>query len=49
MTGHTIELRSDVDPTLLGGIQVRVGDRLIDGSVRGRLQRLRTDFSNLAI
>ena len=49
MTGAQIELQQSVDPELLGGVQVRVGDRLIDGSVRGRLERLRTDFSNIAI
>ena len=31
----------EVDPALLGGLIVRLGDRLIDGSVRGRLERLR--------
>jgi F-type H+-transporting ATPase subunit delta len=30
-----------VDPALVGGLIVRVGDRLIDASVRGRLERLR--------
>lgn len=30
-----------VDPALLGGLVVRIGDRLMDGSVRGRLERLR--------
>jgi F-type H+-transporting ATPase subunit delta len=49
MTGRTIELRTAVDPALLGGIQVRMGDQLIDGSVRGRLERLRADLSNIAI
>lgn len=49
ITGKRIELRHAVDPTLLGGLQVRVGDQLIDGSVRGRLERLRTRFSNIAI
>jgi F-type H+-transporting ATPase subunit delta len=37
----TIELKVEVDPSLIGGIAVRFGDRLIDGSVRGRLERLR--------
>jgi F-type H+-transporting ATPase subunit delta len=49
MTGKRIELSQGVDAHLLGGLQVRVGDQLIDGSVRGRLERLRTDFTNLAI
>ncbi len=41
-TGGRIELTLEVDPALLGGVVVRMGDRLIDGSVRGRLERLRT-------
>ena len=31
-----------IDPSIIGGLVVRVGDRLIDGSVRGRLERLRS-------
>jgi F-type H+-transporting ATPase subunit delta len=41
MTGGRIDLSYRVDPQLLGGVQVRLGDLLIDGSVRGRLERLR--------
>lgn len=48
MTGGRVELQQEVDPGLLGGIQVRVGDRLIDGSVRGRLDRLRAGLSHIA-
>jgi F-type H+-transporting ATPase subunit delta len=43
-TGGRVELEVQVDPSLLGGVVVRVGDRLIDGSVRGRLERLRTEL-----
>ncbi|HET9346629.1 MAG TPA: ATP synthase F1 subunit delta [Candidatus Limnocylindrales bacterium] len=41
LTGGQVALETDVDPSLLGGVVVRIGDRLIDGSVRGRLERLR--------
>jgi F-type H+-transporting ATPase subunit delta len=41
LTGGRVELDLQVDPSILGGLVVRVGDRLIDGSVRGRLERLR--------
>ncbi len=41
MTGSQVDLHSAVDSELIGGLTVRVGDRLIDASVRGRLERLR--------
>ena len=44
MTGETVDLRSSVDPDLIGGLTVRIGDRLLDASVRGRLERLRSQL-----
>jgi F-type H+-transporting ATPase subunit delta len=41
MTGQTVDLRVEVDESLIGGLTVRVGDTLYDASVRGRLERLR--------
>jgi F-type H+-transporting ATPase subunit delta len=46
MTGGSVALTTDIDSSLLGGLVVRVGDRLIDGSVRGRLERLRTQLAS---
>ena len=48
LTGQRVEIEERVDPALLGGLQVRIGDRLIDGSVRGRLERLRATLSTTA-
>ena len=48
-TGGRIDLQTSVDPSLLGGLVVRVGDRLIDGSVRGRLERLRNQLTSGAL
>ncbi|HEY3522411.1 MAG TPA: ATP synthase F1 subunit delta [Candidatus Limnocylindrales bacterium] len=36
-----VRLEQRVDESLIGGLTVRIGDRLIDASVRGRLERLR--------
>jgi F-type H+-transporting ATPase subunit delta len=43
--GARVVLSQSVDASLVGGLQVRLGDRLIDGSVRGRLERLRARLS----
>lgn len=48
-TGGRVELDVQVDPGLLGGLVVRVGDRLIDGSVRSRLERLRNQLVSGAL
>jgi F-type H+-transporting ATPase subunit delta len=39
-TGKTILMQTRVDPSILGGVVARVGDQLIDGSVRNRLNML---------
>lgn len=41
MTGNDVELRPHVDPSIIGGIVVRIGDTLIDGSVQAQLSALR--------
>ncbi len=41
MTGKRIVVDRKVDPALIGGVVTRIGDRILDGSVRTRLQSLR--------
>jgi F-type H+-transporting ATPase subunit delta len=43
--GKQVRMTTAVDPSLVGGVVVRVGDRLIDGSVRTRLRILRRELS----
>jgi F-type H+-transporting ATPase subunit delta len=40
-TGKQVELSAEVDPSILGGAVIRIGDRLVDGSTRTRLNALR--------
>jgi F-type H+-transporting ATPase subunit delta len=40
-TGRTVELTSSVDPDVIGGIVVRVGNAILDASIRTRLENLR--------
>jgi F-type H+-transporting ATPase subunit delta len=40
-TGRRVQLESKVDPDILGGIVVRVGDRILDASIANRLESLR--------
>ena len=43
--GGQIEVHMSVDPKLLGGIVVRIGDQVYDASVATRLQRLRQELA----
>jgi len=40
-TGQRIELTAQVEPAILGGIVLRVGNQILDASIRARLDRLR--------
>ncbi|MGD9494764.1 MAG: ATP synthase F1 subunit delta [Armatimonadota bacterium] len=43
--GRPVVLDARVDAATIGGIIVRVGDRRLDGSLRGRLQRIRAQMA----
>ena len=40
-TGKSVEVKAIVDPSVLGGVVAQIGDTVIDGSVRNRLEQLR--------
>jgi F-type H+-transporting ATPase subunit delta len=44
-TGRTVQLSSTVDPDVLGGIVLRVGNSILDASIRTRLERLRKEVA----
>ncbi|MBU0832751.1 MAG: ATP synthase F1 subunit delta, partial [Alphaproteobacteria bacterium] len=40
--GGEVELTSEVDPSLIGGIQLRIGSKLVDASISAKLERMNT-------
>jgi F-type H+-transporting ATPase subunit delta len=40
LTGQRVRLEERLDASVLAGVRLRVGDRLIDGSAAGRLARM---------
>ena len=44
--GAEVEMTVATDPSLIGGVEIRSGDLVIDGSVRGALQKLATELQS---
>ena len=47
-TGNTVELTSRVDPDILGGLVVQVGNMILDTSIQNRLEKLRKSVASAA-
>ena len=47
-TGRKVELTANVDPDVLGGIVLRVGNSILDASIRNRLEQLRRQVAKAA-
>ena len=47
-TGQKVELTSRVDPDVLGGLVLQVGNMVLDASIRSRLERLRKQIARAA-
>ncbi len=39
-TGKKIEMKAEVDPSLIGGLRVEIGGRVFDGSLKTQLKRI---------
>jgi F-type H+-transporting ATPase subunit delta len=46
ITGNTVELIEKIDPTLIGGYVLRIGDKQIDESIRTKLEELEAEFKH---
>lgn len=46
VAGARLEVRSQIDDELVGGMVLRVDDTLVDASVKSQLERMKTDLSN---
>jgi F-type H+-transporting ATPase subunit delta len=44
VTGKNIELHEKIDPRVLGGLIVKVGDKVVDGTLKRRLEKLRREL-----
>ncbi|MBI3288392.1 MAG: F0F1 ATP synthase subunit delta [Elusimicrobia bacterium] len=45
-SGKDIELEIKEDPELIGGVSVKIGDWVLDSSLRGQLRRMRESINN---
>ena len=46
VTGKTIVIKTQIDKATIGGVVVKIGDKLIDGSVARQLERLKNTLLN---
>ena len=47
-TDRKIDLEADVDPEILGGLVLRVGNMVLDASLRSKLEKLRKEVASAA-
>lgn len=47
MTGKPVVVETKVDPGLVGGIVIKIGDKVIDGSIRSKLATLKRELSRI--
>lgn len=47
VTGSTVILNTLTDPSIIGGIMLKIGNEQIDGTVKGRLESLKLEISSI--
>lgn len=48
VTGRDVEVKLVVDPAVIGGLSARVGDQVIDGTVRNQIERMKDQLGSVS-
>jgi len=48
-SGKNIQLQNQVDPEIIGGVLVKIGDKVIDGTIKNRLARMEEELSQVLV
>ncbi|SHI60106.1 ATP synthase F1 subcomplex delta subunit [Geosporobacter subterraneus DSM 17957] len=49
VTGKRVYLKNQIDPAIIGGMLVRIGDQVIDGTIQSRLNKLQEDLAQIIV
>ncbi|RFM24093.1 MAG: ATP synthase F1 subunit delta, partial [Candidatus Thermochlorobacter aerophilum] len=49
ISGKKIQIENKINPSLIGGFTARIGDTVIDGSVKHKLERLREELRQVSL
>lgn len=49
ITGKTINLTNEIDKSIIGGVMVKIGDKVIDGTLKGKLDNIKEELSQIIV
>ncbi|MBI3316208.1 MAG: ATP synthase F1 subunit delta [Candidatus Omnitrophica bacterium] len=49
IAGYKVAVKKEVDPSLLGGVRVKIGYKILDGSVRHQIDRLKAELQTVNV
>jgi len=49
LTGKVVKLSNDIDESVIGGVLVKIGGKVIDGTIKGRLEEMKESLSQIIV
>ncbi|MCD6435810.1 MAG: F0F1 ATP synthase subunit delta [Clostridiales bacterium] len=49
LTGKEIHLKTSIDPEMIGGVYIKIGDKVIDGSIRNKLNEIKEELKQIKV
>ena len=49
LTEKTVKLTNEIDEKVVGGVLVKIGDKVIDGTIKGRLEEIKEGLSQIVV